>query len=159
VKRDLDIGRQAETLVVQIIEYHGGEAQLNDDKKSRSLYDIRAKHFKQNFTIEVKNDVYALKSGNIAIEIFNPKSNKPSGLMVTQATLWVHVLGDEVWLTSTSKLKNFLNTNKPHRIIDVGGDNNSTMYLYKKDIIIPSIFVRIDNVSKPLFKRVLCKLL
>ena len=42
--------------------------------------------------VEVKNDLYAAKSGNIAIEVYNPHSNKKSGLSITKITLFYNAI-------------------------------------------------------------------
>ena len=68
-------------------------------------YDILVE-FDIPFTIEVKYDLYAEKSGNIAIEYFNTKKQAASGLYPTKADFWVHYLGqDSVFLIKTDKLK------------------------------------------------------
>lgn len=89
------------------------------------------------------------KTGNIAIEFWNPKKNKPSGINVTTSDFWIYCLGNplETYLISVERLKEFVEQNKPFRIIDVGGDDNASLMLYKKDAII-SQFIRIDNIDK-----------
>jgi len=41
--------------------------------------------------IEVKKDDWVVRSGNIAIEF--ESRGKPSGIMVTKASFWAHVIG------------------------------------------------------------------
>ena len=99
------------------------------------------------FTVEVKYDEMQAKTGNIAIEIYNPRSAKPSGLTATKATLWCHVLQDSIWITSVNKLKRFCEDTPAFKSFNSVGDGNASILLYKtKDIL--SIFKRIDGCSK-----------
>lgn len=92
-------------------------------------------------TVEIKNDLFSAKSGNIAIEFWNSKQNKPSGINATTATYWVHVLSqNEIWVIKTLDLKKICLTLKPLRTIKSGGNNNSNMYLYKKENILKKPF-------------------
>lgn len=150
IQRDLGIGKIAENRVQEILESIGMKC-TEVDKINRVLWDISFHLFgnsEKTHTIEVKNDVYALRSGNIAVEMFNPKSAKPSGLSATKADLWVFMVGAEIWITRTDTLRKFVEDNKPFRIIDSGGDNNAYLYLYKKDAILDTIFHRLDNLEK-----------
>lgn len=90
---------------------------------------------------EVKYDIYAAKSGNIAIEYWNSRKNKPSGLNATTATYWIHVLGEnEILIAKTLDLRNVCANIEPHRKIFGGGDGNADLLLYKKETLYPSIF-------------------
>jgi len=144
ILKDMADGDEAEQKVILLLRDCGFTAIKNIDPKTRSFWDIEFGDM--GHTIEVKNDRYALKSGNIAVEIFNPKSMKPSGLTITQADYWVFIVGEEIWLTKTETLRKFVNDEKPHRIIDAGGDKNATLTLYKKEHIF-TIFTRIDNID------------
>ena len=102
------------------------------------------------FTVEVKYDEMQAKTGNIAIEIYNPKSAKPSGLTATKATLWCHVLQGSIWITSVDKLKKFCEDKTPFKSFNSVGDGNASILLYKTDDIL-EIFERVDNSSKEHF--------
>ncbi len=147
IVRDLAIGKDGEISVVNLLNNASILAKLNEDKAVRSYYDIVA-ILDREFTIEVKNDIYAARSGNIAIEIYNPKSEKLSGLCATKSDIWVHIVGGRHWFTATALLKTFVNIHKPKRIIDKAGDGNATIYLYDVDIILPAIFVCMDGKEK-----------
>lgn len=97
---------------------------------------------------EVKHDVMSDRTGNIAIEFFNSKSCKASGINATQCDIWFHVLGNskEVWFTSVNKLKEFCNKTKPFKIIYSGGDKNSDMMLFKKDVL-SDVFLKLEDVK------------
>lgn len=96
------------------------------------------------FTVEVKYDEMQSKTGNIAIEIYNPRSAKPSGLTATKATLWCHVLQGSVWITSVDKLKKFCEDTPPFKSFNSVGDGNASILLYKTEDIL-EIFERIDK--------------
>jgi hypothetical protein len=103
-------------------------------------------HSPWGFTTEVKYDVMASKTGNVAIEIRNTKQNKPSGIAGTRADLWCHTLEDEVWLGNVNEIRLYIAQNKPERTIKNAGDGNATVLLYKKDDI-RKVFVRIDKLN------------
>ena len=165
IKDDLAAGKEAEQRVIHIFQQHGHEAMFNPDVETRSFYDLEAIIVGENdetiaeITLEVKNDIRALKSGNIAIEIYNPKANKASGLSITQADLWVIMVGEELWITHTKHLESFVATAKPFRIIDCGGDKNAHLYLYKKEHIFRNIFHRFDTLTKEQFFLLILELL
>ncbi len=50
-----------------------------------------------SFKVEVKWDKAAARSGNIFLELHNPRSNRPSGLTASQADWWCHVVGEGQW--------------------------------------------------------------
>lgn len=141
VLRDLEIGESAEKKIIDLYNRCGYPSIKNKDSNERSYYDIISDYNKGHgtFTTEVKHDLYANKSGNIAIETFNPKTGKDSGLSITRADLWVHIT-DIPYITSVKKLKRYVEENKPFRIISCGGDDNATLYLYRADIILDAIF-------------------
>lgn len=97
-------------------------------------------------TFEIKNDLFFQKSGNLAIEYWNSKKNKPSGLNATTATYWIHVLGpQEILIAKVLDLRKFCSTVEPTRIIKGGGDKNSDLFLYKKEVILSVPFIKIDK--------------
>jgi hypothetical protein len=102
----------------------------------RYEYDIYATHINtdKELTFEVKNDVMASRTGNVAVEFHNSKQDKPSGIDRTTALFWTHKLDADIWIISVAKLREFLKKEIPHRIIIGGGDDNANLYLYKKDI-------------------------
>ncbi len=151
ILKDIAEGESAEQRLISLLRNAGLEAIKNTDTATRKFWDVEAILIEivsdatiAEFTIEVKNDKYALRSGNIAIEIFNPKSNMESGLTVTKANIWATMVGEEFWICNTEALRTFVNEEAPFKIIDKGGDNNSTMMLYKKEHIF-TIFQRIDD--------------
>lgn len=141
--RDKEIGNKGEILFLQILEKAGLKAEKNSDKKSLKYWDVKTDC---GFLFEIKYDLYSARSGNIAIEFFNPKTAQFSGLTATKAHFWIQTLPDETaWMTPVSKLKTYCSSTKPLKVIAAGGDDNSSMYIYKKDLILDSIFARIDE--------------
>ena len=117
-------------------------------KGKNEFYDIIADYELQSVLFEVKYDQMVGRTGNLALEFWNPKLNKPSGIMVTLADFWVFCFGNplEVWICEVEGLKVFMENNKPSRTIDVGGDKNASLMLYKKDVLLQA-FYRIDNIE------------
>ena len=95
MRKDLAVGKMGEENFIKILKKGKVKAKSNEKKEDRSFYDIKAEIGGKNFTVEVKNDLYAAKSGNIAIEVYNPHSNKKSGLSITKSDLWVHIVDNE----------------------------------------------------------------
>ncbi len=146
INRDLAIGSIGEQLLINILTKTGMNPVKNTDKSKLKYFDIKATLKDKEISFEVKYDLYSTKSGNVAIEFFNPKTCKSSGLTATKADFWVHTFPDnEVWLAKISSLINFCSTTNPLRVVSAGGDDNSSMYLYKKDLILSTAFVRIDE--------------
>lgn len=158
-RRDLKLGNQAESLIQTIFAKHGVGTKPNEAKLAE--YDIEAILPNKVITLEAKFDLYCARSGNIAIEFYNPKKAKDSGVNATKADLWAHVITSpmSVWITSVKALKEFIGTVPAHKTVTCGGDDNSSMYLYKKEIIFDAIFHRIDECDSVEFHRILSELL
>ena len=92
----------------------------------------------------------ACDTGNLAIEYWNSKQDSASGLSVTKATLWIHIIKDgehmTIWAINTESLRQFVKDNKPFKKMERVGDRNSNIYLYKLDDILPQ-FTRLDNTD------------
>ncbi len=147
IRKDLDIGSLAERAVMDKLKTAEIASSLVADKKLRSFYDVIFSLDGIERYIEVKHDVYASRSGNVAIEIFNPKSCKPSGINITKSDFWVHIVNSRMYICDTASLKKFINDVPPLRTICVGGDNNSSMVLYTMESILDVIFEDITDVS------------
>lgn len=156
ITRDLAIGSIAEKQIAKIYEEIGFKSEFNTE--NNKLYDLVSWNTRTRFTTEVKYDIYAKKSGNVAIETFNPKQGKESGISCTAATLWAHVIED-AFITSVKLLKEFIHVTKPFRIIEAGGDDNATLFLYKRELILDSIFYNLTSLSKAKRKSTILKLI
>src|SRR3990167_11051611 len=159
VFRSFQHGNDGEQFVISTLQTFGLEAVKNTDKETKYDHDIEAKIGSKKFTIEVKFDMYAVKSGNAAIEVHNVQQDKPSGLYCTKANLWAHIIldGDNktFWLASVNKLKEFCQTTEPFRTIDAGGDKNAKLLLYKCDIILPQVFHRFETLEAEKAKKLI----
>jgi len=159
MRKDLAIGKIGEENFIKILKKGRVKAKSNEKKEDRSFYDIKAEIDGKDFTIEVKNDLYAAKSGNIAIEVYNPHSEKKSGLSITKSDLWVHIVDNEYWVTKTKDLKSFVSKNPPFKTFDNAGDGNANILLYKVETILPEIFHRTDNLSAKNIKKLISELI
>lgn len=133
-------GDVAEDELLEYLESIGINCQKNLVHSLRYDYDIEAditysKHAKTSsldnrITFEVKNDVMAKKTGNVAIEYENSRKNAPSGIGATKATFWAHRIEGEFWICPVEKLKSFIQTAVPLKTIKSGGDKNANLYIY-----------------------------
>lgn len=149
VYKDIKIGEEAEKLVLDIFKLYG----IDCHKVIRSaFYDLKIEAFGLERFIEVKHDIMALKTGNIAIECFNTKQNKPSGITVTKADFWCYVLSDlSIHIATVQNIKTFMDLNKPKRIVENAGDGNAMICLYPKEQVLDNVFHRIDKLNKDEF--------
>jgi hypothetical protein len=76
--------------------------------------------------VEVKNNPKALETGNVAIE--TAYQGNPSGIMTSQATWWVVVVGPEATILKTEVLQRFVLTGK-FREVRAGDNMASTVRL------------------------------
>ena len=159
---NLKIGQEAEVFVKKILDKADIGCELNEDYERRYDCDLDCRIGKKRFTCEVKFDKMAEKTGNIAIEFWNSKADRPSGIKVTTSDIWIHVLSNKkrktAWAISVGGLKEYLNTHNPKRIVAYGGDNNASLYLYKKEELLKS-FVKIDGLKNTELKKVIRSLL
>ena len=169
IKKDLKDGDIGEKIVIKLLE-RCFAATKNKNMDTRQYYDVIAyeEGFDAHgnyletdpFTLEVKYDLYSDKSGNIAIEFWNSRQGKPSGINITSAKFWVQVTPAKgVWITTVEKLKQYIKDNKAHKIILNAGDGNANLYLYKVNKILPSIFTRIDKLKDKDLKNIIIEML
>ena len=138
--KSLRVGNEAELEVIAYLNSIGCVANKNVDKAKLIEYDIEVfQNPSDNFssaippsvTMEIKNDEMSKKTGNIALEYYNSKSCKPSGITATKADIWVHKINGELWIIRVSELINFTKTEKPVKMISGGGDNNADLLIYR----------------------------
>ncbi len=158
-------GKRGEEYTKLLLDNVGFKCELNTDYQKRYDYDLTVKMGKVEFTIECKYDVMSLKTGNLAIEYFNSKSNTASGITVTKSDIWVQLIPEKnsqnilAYAISTSKLRCFIESVQPFKIVVGKGDGNSDMMIYRMDAIIPE-FSRFDNVTdKKIMKAIFSELL
>lgn len=140
-------GMSAELHVKKFFERMDTQCVLGEKNKTIE-YDMTVKIGRKKYKCEVKYDIMAEKTGNLAIEFYNPKLGKNSGIASTESHIWIVVVNDKgnktIWAINTDKLKAFIKANSPKRIVSVGGDDNASLYLYD-DYFILEEFVRLDD--------------
>ncbi len=148
-----NIGNVGENLIIKLLSDFGINCVKNIDYIKRYDYDLLCKYKDREFTIEVKFDKYSIRSGNLAIETHNTRSDTPSGIMASNADLWIQIVGTEkdVNIVNTQKLKNFVRDETPYKVIENAGDSNARLFLYKFEHILP-IFrkLSLDNLLEEL---------
>lgn len=150
------LGTEAENVFCGLLERAGLTAARNPEKSVRSKmigWDVESAVGGTPFRAEVKFDKMAARTGNIAVEHHNTRSDTPSGIAATTADLWVFVLSgkDGTWVAATAALKTFVSETEPHKEIFGGGDNNAALKLYRKDVILPAVFRRVDELGPGCF--------
>lgn len=144
-------GKAAERYTCAILKEKEIECVLNTDYERRYDYDIVACVGDDCFTIEAKYDMMSQFTGNIAMEYHNSKKDSPSGVFVTKADFWAIILpmkgAKELWMAPTSKVLDFMMHTDPHKIIEGGGDDNANLFLYKKEVILPT-FKYVNDLTK-----------
>jgi len=156
--RDKIKGENAEDSVANILSSYWDVHKASDLQSGAfSDWDLSAAQIGTGyevFTVEVKYDEMQAKTGNVAIEIYNPKSGNPSGLTATKANLWCQVLKDSAWITSVKALRKFCKETPPFKMFSSAGDGNAAILLYKTEDIL-EIFERIDECQKEkIFKKI-----
>ena len=161
--RDREVGKQAERKVAKFFADKAIPTTVIEweNKEDAKFYDLGSQLLPEmtQFTTEVKHDVYENKSGNIAIEVANTRSGKDSGIFITGADLWCHVLLTGMYITHRQTLFAYIHTKTPTRIIPDAGDGNACIYLYPSEQILSDVFHRFDEMSQEELYRLLRELL
>ncbi len=133
---------------------------LDDKAAGDAAFDVMASHFRRagcvqtrkdeknsefdggfrldgrHFLAESKSEVKRWHStGNAAVEVWNPYKNHPAGLTSTRAAIWSNTFMPQGWVyvTRPELLWNYIHTHPP-KLVRIGGDNNnSLLWLYKKE--------------------------
>lgn len=152
--KDKAEGDRGEDLVLSLLEAYGLKAGKNpaETKAGKTQYDLWVDLPHGRVTAEVKSDLREAKSGNVAVEYYNPRSNKPSGLSATVAELWIFCLADgSVWICRTSDLRR-------HHLKGPGGegyvrdlprcgDGNSSSTLFRRTLLFDVWFFQLDHLE------------
>ena len=152
------IGGLAEKSLISLLENCG--LKCHKSKGRNEKYDIGSEIQNQDKDMvlwECKLDLMSEKTQNLAIEYYNPLSNKPSGLMSTLADMWVFAFKNplELWYCTVQELKSYLEQNSPKRVVQVGGDSNASLLLYSRDLLCETLFQRLDNLDSAQILRIL----
>ena len=149
---DLKTGLAGEQRVVDLFRGHGLDAGFRE-AGDRSDSDVFVRATRKTLSVEVKFDLYEARSGNVAVEWFNPKSGKPSGLKATKADLWCFVLGDRsVWFARTQDLDRAFDKGEEgpgfQRRLHQCGDGNAAAVLYRRGELFDHCFFRLDDAGR-----------
>lgn len=146
LKKKLKTGKIAEEAVLEFLQSIGLSA-----KMAGGDHDLTFSLASSEITVEVKYDVMAEKTGNIAIEYRNTSLNKPSGINKSKADLWCHCVNkdDEIQLyfCRTTDLKAYTKKVKPIKKILNAGDGNANIYLYPTTVL-AELFVKSTDLAK-----------
>jgi hypothetical protein len=129
--KDLKDGHLAEEEVIARLKDRFKVREEDIERCADRSFDIRIRN--SGMTFEVKHDMKAMETGNIAIEY--ETRGKPSGLATTIADFWIYKFGKMYWVVSTSKLRQKLFKEKIFFKDVTGGDAGSgtRMYLVKTE--------------------------
>lgn len=157
------IGDEGESFLIRYLERLEIVAEKNLDLTNAHKYDIMCRMGRQFFTGEVKFDKMAVETGNIAIEVFNTRSQTASGITSTEADLWFHLVLDgnniTCWFNKTSVVLDFINNTRPKRVVERAGDGNAKILLYSIEDILGSVLLRLENLEIPKAKRLIKEVL
>lgn len=163
MNQSIKLGNFGEQRVIQFLTENGIKAEKENDYNKRYDHDLICSFGRKKFTIEVKFDAMACKTGNLAIEYWNSKKDEPSGITSTKSTFYIYLIRDDtnttIWLTKTKDLKDFLADTPPFRIVEGCGDENADLMLYKTIDILDKVFHRLETLSKDEVQKVFRKLL
>jgi hypothetical protein len=145
--RDLAVGQQGEATVKVLLSKLGINSQSAEGKNAD--YDLRH-DAPVLWKSEVKFDIASQRTKNVAIEFYNPKQGKATGIAATKADIWFHILPQpfSTWAVAVPTLRRYIKEEKPYHVIASGGDDNASFYLYRQDRILDDIFEKMDGCEK-----------
>lgn len=155
-RSDIRTGAEGEGRFAAVAEQSGLQARRNSARSRKALsrfdYRVAVPAHDKTVDVEVKYDVYEARSGNVAVEVGNPRAGTPSGLTATTATVWVFVLKDgSVWAARVSDVKRAVeraSTDDGYvRHIPVAGDDNAELHLMRRHPFFDKYFFRLDGLA------------
>ena len=131
--KDLKDGQAAEQEVAQRLMTRLNLAEGDIEHSTSKGYDLKI--ISKGWTFEVKNDLMAHQTGNVAIEY--ESRGKPTGLAVTTAEFWVYKFAGSFFAFKTETLRRRLFEEKLFFREVVGGDPGSytKMFLVKVEAL------------------------
>ena len=127
--KDLLDGKAAEAEVAQRLMARLGIPADDIEQSSSKGYDLKI--ISKGWTFEVKNDLMAHQTGNVAIEY--ECRGKATALAATTAEFWVYKFAGQFFAFRTETLKRKIFEEKQYFKAVTGGDagSNTRMYLVK----------------------------
>lgn len=131
-KNDLEDGANAEDECIYIFAKKMNLSLAHFKKNNNYAYDFEI--IPLGITIEVKHDLIAVKTGNIAIE-YECRGNA-SGLYTSLAHYWVYKIDQQFYMIELQKLKKLVADKKNIFRKVIGGDKGSKtkMWLIKTTV-------------------------
>jgi hypothetical protein len=128
-EKDLADGQQAEAEVMLLLAGYFKVPESDISRNNTSAFDLSINSLQ--LTFEVKNDLMAAKTGNVAVEY--ESRGRASGLAISQALYWVYKFSNKYYLLHSNRLKQELFDNKNYFRLATGGDagSNTKMFLIK----------------------------
>lgn len=162
--RSKEVGRFGEQCLKCILEKAGAKVLENPARSKKGLigWDLAVELGEKKFTVEVKFDQMEAATGNVAVEYFNTKQARPSGILATKSDLWAFVLRKPttVWACNTKALRDWFQTKPFYREVACGGDDNAAIRLYRRAELFSSLpFERLDDKEPALLGYLLLKML
>jgi len=135
---DLKRAESTEDFVAKILQKHFGKSFLSLEwGQASKFYDFKLVTTFLSVRLELKEDFYGKKSGNVAIE--TKSWGKPSGVTTTKAKFWLLMChtnqGRILYSIKASKLRDLINEKKYVRFVEGGDKKASEMYLIKRSVI------------------------
>lgn len=129
-KKDLAAALAVEQEVMELLKQKV-DGISNLQQWSGKAYDISANFKNRKITFEVKHDLMATQTGNVAVEY--ACRGKDSGLTTTLADYWIYKIGVEFFVFRASVLRKKLFKEKAYFRLVTGGDkgSNTKMFLVK----------------------------
>jgi hypothetical protein len=135
---DMAKGNKGELLLLKFLFTCGYLAFKNEDNSKLSFFDIYIKN--PSITFEVKFDYKFSLTSNICIEHHNCKQDKPSGIKISTADFWCHMVYENkiptMYFARRLELLQFMEDVEPFKKIVGGGDDNANLYIYKGTAIL-----------------------
>ena len=124
-KRDLEVGQRAEEEVAALLESKGWYITYNTSKDLKTLrgWDLKGTKDTESIYIEVKNDLKASTTGNVAIEV--------RCVEYSLSNIWIYKINNEFWAVNLAWLRTEIATDG--RYVTGGDNNNSFMKLVPVD--------------------------
>lgn len=133
--KDLAMGEQAQREAVEKIKIEFSGIEIDDRHSTEKEFDFKGTHNGIELTFEVKWDIMAEQTGNVAVEY--ESRGKASGISVTKAKYWIYKIKSKFYLIDTNRVKKGITDKEYFRAV-VGGDagSNTKMYLIKVPIFL-----------------------
>lgn len=143
-KKDLNDAKQFEREMKQTFLFKGYKVSECNNGDCDLIVENKNKILK----FELKHDIMAEKTNNIAIEF--ESRGKPSGINRTKADFYLIKFGntDTIYLISVDRIKELIESKKYFRIVS-GGDeeSNTKMYLFNVITIAKNSTILLDIIS------------